>query len=807
MTTPRFWLRWSLRDARARWLQIVATGLVLALGVGAFAGLGGIRSWRERSSAESFQAARYHDLRVTLGEGGYAPAGTMQAALARLEMVAAAQERLVVDVQIDASRTGRKVVVPGRIVGIDLRSGDVDHIAPQRGRGLTAADAARRVAVLEAGFAGAYGLPAAGRIRVVGHGELPYVGVGMHPQTYLIVDEGVSGVQSRFANVFVPLAAAQALTAHRGLVNELAVRLRDGADVAVAEARVRRALASALPGEGATITRGTDEDVYRILFRDARNDQSLYRLFALLIVAAAGFAAFNLIGRAVDAQRREIGIGMALGVAPRRLAIRPLLMAAEIGVVGAALSVAIGIASSEALKSSLAAAYPLPHYASGVQWGDYPLGIALALVLPLIAAVAPVRRSIRLRPIEAIDISPRASAAASGRCQGRLERLQLPGRSLAQMPLRNVARAPRRTLLTVLGLAGVIAAVVAILGMVDSLQATADRSRAESLRVAPERVVAGLDGFRQRSDPAVRALLATPAAGRTEGGLTVGATVEAGEERVGVALSLVDRARAIWRPTIESGRLAGGIVLAERAAKDLGVGVGDSVVLRHPRRTGDGYTLAGTRVAVAGIHASPARAYAYGDTALAATLGLDGLVNTVTAVPRAGGSAASVQDALLGRPGVSSVEPARASVDTLQGGVDTFAGAISITVVLTLVLALLIAFGTASVAVEERRREYATMFAFGVPVRTALALAIAENAIVGALATIAGTGLGIALLGWIVNALLPQTFPDLGAVVSFSGTSLLITVAVGLGSVAAAPLLMRRRLRRMNLPSTLRVVE
>ena len=47
------WLRWSWRDFRGRWVQILATALILAGGVGAFAGLGGLQQWRERSADRS----------------------------------------------------------------------------------------------------------------------------------------------------------------------------------------------------------------------------------------------------------------------------------------------------------------------------------------------------------------------------------------------------------------------------------------------------------------------------------------------------------------------------------------------------------------------------------------------------------------------------------------------------------------------------------------------------------------------------------------------------------------------------------
>lgn len=44
------WLRWTWRDLRPRWAQVLATALVLGVGIGAFAGLGGLREWRERSA-------------------------------------------------------------------------------------------------------------------------------------------------------------------------------------------------------------------------------------------------------------------------------------------------------------------------------------------------------------------------------------------------------------------------------------------------------------------------------------------------------------------------------------------------------------------------------------------------------------------------------------------------------------------------------------------------------------------------------------------------------------------------------------
>jgi hypothetical protein len=114
------WLRWTLRDLRGRWVQVLATALILSVGVGAFSGLGGLQRWREASADLSLTRSRAHDLRADLPDGAYVRAGALRAALDALPAgtVAAAEERLVAPAQIDASRPGTPVVVPGRLVGM-----------------------------------------------------------------------------------------------------------------------------------------------------------------------------------------------------------------------------------------------------------------------------------------------------------------------------------------------------------------------------------------------------------------------------------------------------------------------------------------------------------------------------------------------------------------------------------------------------------------------------------------------------------------------------------------------------------------
>ena len=70
------------------------------------------------------------------------------------------------------------------------------------------------------------------------------------------------------------------------------------------------------------------------------------------------------------------------------------------------------------------------------------------------------------------------------------------------------------------------------------------------------------------------------------------------------------------------------------------------------------------------------------------------------------------------------------------------------------------------------------------------------------------SALGLAIVGWVIGSLVPDTFPDLGIEVALGGPH----ADRGRGRTACwrslvAPLFTLRRLRRMDVPATLRVME
>jgi putative ABC transport system permease protein len=809
---PGLWLRWSLRDLRGRWAVVAATALVLAVGTGLAAALSSAKPWRVQSADASFSSLRAHDLRLTLSGGARVREGALRrvvgTALGR--DVAAVQERLVVPTEIDASGAGRDALAPGRLVGVDVGLGRrmIDGIAITRGRGLRPGDSGRPVAVLETSFAEHYGLPASTTLRLPGGRRVRAVGQGRSPEWFIVAQPGAAwGGEASYAVAFVPLRTAQALAGAHGAVDEAVVRLVAGADVVSAQRRLERRLGAArLAGD---VVRLDEESSHRLLYRDAENDQKTYDVFALLLLGAAAIAAFNLVSRVVDAQRRELGIGMALGVPPRALALRPLLLGAEIAVLGTALGVAMGNAAAAALRPVLGDLLPLPVLRTPMQYGLFARAGAIGLLLPLAAAGVPVLRAVRVAPIEAIRVGARA--ARGGGLNPLLRRVRAPGSSLAQLPLRNVLRGPRRAALTVAATGAIVAVVAALGGMVDSFRSTIDRAQAEQGRITPDRLLVQLDGYHRAGDATLRAIAALDGVRRVESLVRTDVELRAGREAIPATLTLVGSDARVWRPSLLEGTrptAAGGVLLARRAADQLGIGVGDTIVVRHPVRLASGsYVLHDTRARVTGLHRDPFRQAVYADPGWARRLGLQGRVDLLQVAPRRPARPGAVQRSLLAVPGVASAQRATAVPDAFDDAMSAFSGVLRVGWYAALLLALLMAFNVATVTADERSREHATMFAFGVRPRRIVGLAMCEYVLLGVGASLLGLVAGRLIVAWIARALITDTLPEIGVLVHLSSSSLLAAGVAGVVAIGLGPLFTVRRLRRMDVPSTLRVVE
>ena len=352
--------------------------------------------------------------------------------------------------------------------------------------------------------------------------------------------------------------------------------------------------------------------------------------------------------------------------------------------------------------------------------------------------------------------------------------------------------------------------LVAFLGLVDSIFGTVDTAEEESIGDVPDRMVVSLASFTPEASPDVAAIAAADSVIAAEPTLRLGGELMSDAEGFGVILEIIVLEDGMWRPSISEGSVTPepGLLLAAEAANDLGVDVGDTVVLRHPQRTGlASIAFVETEFPVMGIHPYPIRNFTYLDASHADLMGLAGITNVIQILPDPSVAAIDVQRELFDIPGVASVQDVSTTTQSIRDQLGEFTSIIGTFIVPVVLLTMLIAFLTASINLDARSREHATMFAFGVRVRTALAMAVTESSVIGITATALGVIGGIGTLEWMNRALFSSTLPDVGIEVTLQIATVITVVVLGVVAVAIAPLFTARRMRRMDLPGTLRLVE
>ncbi len=789
---------------------MLAIAAIVALGSGVYSGLGSTSAWRTASLDATFERLHADAVQVATVAGVAVPADDLLAAVrsAGGDDLAAADVRLISTLPVRAGPGGR-IPAAGVLVGVDLARGvAVDQWSVVAGRTIGRADAGGSDVLLDQHFAHQHHLPPTGVLTIAGT-TVRYVGTALEPEylnTTVPVGTTLQGAQTR-AVVYAPITLVQHLTGQPGMANDVAVTLRRGAAAAVVAQRLAAGVERDLPGTAVTVTIRSDDPLTRALYDEVSSEQRVFDVFALLILAGAGFATFSLTRRAVEAQRRDIGIAMALGVTPRRIATRPAIMATAIGALGVGLGAVAGWAIGQIVLGIIRVQLPLPVWRTPWQTGLFVQAAALGVAVPLAGCAYPVWRAVRVAPVDAL--LPPHLRGRRHRAVTALRRLHLPGSTLTQAPVRRITIAPARSVTTVLAVGLILAPLMAALATTDSATTTIDAgtrflsgSRRDSLLVT-------LTAYQPATAPMVTAITGSPLVGASALSLGTGGTLMHGSESVDVAIEMTDLSDplAVPAPVAAAHPQPGGIVISAKAAADLGVRAGDRVLLRHPFAQGTGFRFVTTALPVRATVPSPFRFVAYMDRADEPLMGVQDIVDTAVAVPRAGVSVDRLQRELASLPGVASALPVSAIEGTIRSILALVTNLFVVLQVVIGLLAFLVAYNSSTASSEERTREHATMLAYGVPVARVVLAGAAESVLLGLAGVGVGLGLGVLVLAWVLSTVFPAAVPQLSVTASVATWSYGVTALIGIAAAASAPVLVTRRLRHIDLPGTLRHVE
>jgi putative ABC transport system permease protein len=308
-----------------------------------------------------------------------------------------------------------------------------------------------------------------------------------------------------------------------------------------------------------------------------------------------------------------------------------------------------------------------------------------------------------------------------------------------KIPLRNLFRAPRRTVYTIVGIAFSVSLILSSLALMDTATETMnlhfDEVQAYDLKATfstPQSnllsQIEGWDGV-EKAEPIHEAPCRLKNGDRTYSTMLVGLDPEGGLYQI--------------FPASEGARLTGeGILIGRELAQRLGVSVGDSVDIE---------TEVGTRQSkVAGLVKQPLGSPAY--------LSLEGVRNLLGLGDSVSGALLKIEEGKLEEvksrlygleqtAGVEDPEETKESVSELMDFSYEFMG---VMLLFGGALAFAIVFNTVTVNILERSREIATMRTLGAGMGKIGMMLTLENLLTGALGMLLGVVLGYMLsLGYV----------------------------------------------------------
>jgi putative ABC transport system permease protein len=779
-----------LRDFARLWAQALAIALVLGCGVAALLTSFVMYQALGDSRDAYYERNRFADL--------WAPA--RRAPLALLSDIAALPGVRTAEARIEGMVTldipGREEAAVGRIISLPASGEPLLDVPLLRSGRLPDPDATNEVAVNEP-FARANRFTLGDSFFANLNGtrrELTVTGTVLSPEFIYTLGPGAMMPDNEgFGVIFLPERAAAAAFDMSGAFNSLTVALYKGAS----EPEVIDRIDAALEPYGGTGAHGRDRQVSHS-FVSSELDQ-LWTMTIVMPPIFFGVAAFlvnMVLGRIVALERAEIGLLKALGYSNRMIAQHYLMLAALTAAVGILIGWGAGAWLAQGMARLYARFFDFPYLIFRGSWAVYAVAALIGLASAAFGALRVALAAARLPPAVAMQppAPPRFRRGATDRLMARL-RLSQP----AMMILRSITRWPVRAATSALGLS----MAVAVLSAASFFDDAMDKMLDTTFGLA-NRQDAVLMFAENRPEIVLDALRGLPGALQIEGQLVEPVVLRNGHLEKHTTLEARRPGADLSRIVGGSGRVIaappGGVVLAARLARQLGLSPGDTVEVDF---------LSGRRETAI----LPVTATIEQYIGLAAYMDFEALNALRRQAPQVSvanltldpAQKSDFHRALNGMPalaGTAMITDMRRSFD------ETLRENISITATVYIILAVLITVGVtyngARIQLSERARELASLRILGFSRGEVSFILVGEVMVLALLAQppgwLAGLGIAWAFTQGIESDLYEVPFVIVPA--TFARASLIVLLTA-LGSA----MVVRRRIDRLDLVAVMKTRE
>ena len=195
------------------------------------------------------------------------------------------------------------------------------------------------------------------------------------------------------------------------LITDLAIKVREGADLDV----VKKRLQEKLPvGVGGTVQTWVNQN--KKIFDAVNLERGMMKVVLFVVMLVAGFLIYATLNMMVTQKTKDIGVLTSMGATPGGVAAIFVLSGTIVGIVGNVLGVTTGVLSAVYLNNINAVLkalfgfeiftkelFYLPSIPYRLEPGWISQVVIAALALSILVAFLPARKAARLPPVEALS--------------------------------------------------------------------------------------------------------------------------------------------------------------------------------------------------------------------------------------------------------------------------------------------------------------------------------------------------------------------------------------------------------------------
>lgn len=496
---------------------------------------------------------------------------------------------------------------------------------------------------------------------------------------------------------------------------------------------------------------------------DSERINNIANVFPLMFFLVAALVSLTSMTRMVSEERTLIGIHKALGYSTLQIAAKYLLYALLASLLGAVIGIAL---LSQVLPGVIISAYG-SIYTIPNEGAPYPIQLDSALLaglfgigVTLLSTMAAVLSSLKEEPSSLM--LPKAPKAGSKILLERINPLWFRLSFSWKITIRNLVRYKRRLIMTLVGIAGCTALLLVAFGLRDSISdiidsqwptlfhydyivgMTSDVSSAEADQIATELNQVGATNIHRITSENV--LLESPAQNASSLTRTTIMTSNSPQDLTGV-VTLRDR---LSGQTIELEKDS--VVITEKLAKRLGVGVGDTIQVFAQDRIGNASGEPSTLI-VTGVTENYVGSYLYVGPSAWHSLGIqdqatDGWYATL---PKDQATRDTFGEKLINQAGVATIDDINEAICMYKKSLEVVNHVVAILILAAALLAFIVLYNLTNINIEERIREIASLKVLGFTRHEVDAYVFREIALLAVFGALFGLVLGTYLEGFVVQ--------------------------------------------------------